>query len=70
MLNCLNPIIKIPLEKLEKLKIHNMKLKQFQHFNDLTNKEKNFLAKLNVLKRCDFYACKTCNLCLNYKRYD
>lgn len=70
MLNCLNPIIKIPLEKLETLKIHNIKLKQYQHFNDLTNKEKNYLAKLNVLKRCDFYACKTCNLCLNYKRYD
>lgn len=70
MLNCLNPIVKIPLEKLDILRVHNINLKQYQHFNDLTPDDKKALVKMNVLKRCDFYACKCCDLCLNYKRYD
>lgn len=55
---------------LQTLKIHDVKLKQYQYFNDFTTKQKNLLTKLNVLKRCDFYRCRKCNLCLKYKQYD
>lgn len=71
MLYCLNPIIKINDDVYDIIKPHwHGKLKRFNNFNALDKNTKNIMINYKVLKRCDFYPCKKCNLCLNYKRFD
>lgn len=70
MINCTNPLVKIPAELLDKLKPHTKTLKTFNKYNSLSENDKKILAKYNVLNKCQFFGCKKCNNCLNTRRYD